>query len=265
MDYDTLMEHVWQNGSYDRLASDYLSMAARVVETADVGPEDRVLDVGCGTGSVAIAAARQGATVTGVDLTPALLDRATENADLAGVTSIEWREGDATVLPVDDGIYHATLSNLGHMYADPPEAAAAELLRVTRPGGRIVFTSWTPTSLFPFMASVAATYVDSDAMPEIPNPPFMWGDADVAADRLGDDVADLECETQTTTVPAMSPAHFWEAQKAHSGIFGELRDRIPADERTAFEEEMIETVETYFDDETNAVELEYLLASGRVT
>lgn len=264
MDYDTLMERVWTNGSYDRLANDYRSIAARVVEAADVGPGDTVLDVGCGTGSVAVTAARRGATVTGVDLAPDLLGVATENAEIARVPGIEWREADAADLPFEDETFDVTLSSLGHMYADPPAAATTELCRVTRPEGRIAYAAWTPTSLFPFMASVAATYVDAADMPEIPNPPFMWGDADVAADRLEDGVTDLAFESRTTKVQTLSPVHFWEAQREHSGIFSELLERVPAAERRDFAAEMVETVETYFDEETNAVELEYLLASGRV-
>lgn len=264
MDYDELMERVWSNGSYEHLAPNYLPMAARLVDAANVGPEDSVLDVGTGTGNVAITAARQGADVTGVDIAPDMLDRAAANAEIAGASDVDLQTGDATNLPVSDDAFEATVSALGHMYGDPPEAAAGELCRVTRPGGRVAFTSWTPASLFPFMAGVAANHLDPADLPELSDPPFLWGDADVATGRLGARVTDPAVETRTLSVPALSPVHVWERHRTHSGIFAELLDRVDAADRPALREDMIGAVESYFDDETNAVELEYLLVTGTV-
>lgn len=251
----------WSSGSYGELAPNYLPMAGHLVERAAVSSDDAVLDVGCGTGSVAITAARRGADVTGVDITPSMLAAARENAEAAGV-AVDYREGDATDLPVESNAFDATLSSLGHMYGDPPERTTEELLRVTRPGGRIAFTSWTPTSLFPFMAGVVTTYLPPEAIPEFSEPPFMWGDSDVVRDRLGDRVDSLAFETDTVLYPALSPEQFWREMAAHSGVFAEFLDAVPDDDRAELREEMVETIRPYFDGRRNAVELEYLLTAA---
>ena len=104
---------------------------------------DRVLDVGCGTGVVAITAARLGAKVRAVDLTPELLERARENAGIAKV-DIEWTEADVEKLPFRDAEFDVVVSQFAHMFAPRPEIAAGEMLRVLRPGGTLGFATWPP-------------------------------------------------------------------------------------------------------------------------
>lgn len=118
--------------------------------------------------------ARRGSRVTGLDITPALLEHAHENADIVEVDDIEWREGDATDLPFPAEAFDVTLSCVGHMFAVPPEAAAAELLCVSSPGGRIGFTSWTSERVVPAMAAVLQTYLPPDS--DAPEPPYLWSD-----------------------------------------------------------------------------------------
>ncbi|HSU69540.1 MAG TPA: class I SAM-dependent methyltransferase [Tepidisphaeraceae bacterium] len=117
--------------------------AAELVKFAGVGPNDRVLDVGCGTGVVAITAARKGAKTAGLDLTSALLERARQNAAIAGV-EVEFEEGDVENLPYDDGSFDVVLSQFGHMFAPRPAVATAQMLRVLKLGGRIAFSTWPP-------------------------------------------------------------------------------------------------------------------------
>jgi SAM-dependent methyltransferase len=132
----------WGLGSYERTAAQLAAAAERAVDAAEVGPGERVLDVGCGTGNAALLAAMRGAAVTGVDLSARLLDVAAGRAAAAGIEGT-WRTGDATALPVPDGAFDATLSVFGVIFARPPEEAVAELVRVTAPDGRIVLTTWT--------------------------------------------------------------------------------------------------------------------------
>ncbi|MFC4439004.1 MULTISPECIES: class I SAM-dependent methyltransferase [Natrialbaceae] len=138
---DEQTKRVWSLGSYSDIAPTFLGTAAHLVGTAGISATDAVLDVGCGTGNAAITAARRGARVTGLDIVPAMLDEARENATIAGVEPIDWQEGSATDLPFEDDAFDVTLSCLGHVFAEPPDDAGRELLRVTRPGGRIAFTS----------------------------------------------------------------------------------------------------------------------------
>jgi SAM-dependent methyltransferase len=118
-------------------------VAARLVSHARVHAAQCILDVACGTGVVAVTAARIGARVTGLDLTSALLERARENSQIAGV-EIDWREGDAEALPFQDGAFDVVMSQFGHIFAPRPEVAIGEMLRVLRPGGTIAFATWPP-------------------------------------------------------------------------------------------------------------------------
>jgi len=117
--------------------------AATLVNFAGIRAGEAVLDVGCGTGVTTVTAARKGAKVTGLDLTPALLERAKFNATQAGV-SIEWHEGDVEALPFKDQQFDVVISQFGHMFAPRPAIAVAEMLRVLKPGGRIAFSTWPP-------------------------------------------------------------------------------------------------------------------------
>lgn len=257
------IQRVWTAGSYPDIGETFLSMAAHLVEAARVEADQRVLDVGCGTGNVAISAARRGASVTGLDITPAMLEDARENAALAGTEGIEWEEGDATNLPFDDDTFDLSLSCVGHIFAQPPDTAASELIRVTRPGGRIAFTSWTPPSAVPALAKVLQEYLPPD--PDGPPPPFMWGDPDVVSERLGEQVSDLRFETGEIKQPALSPAHVWDRVRAQSGLFIVALENVDEDDRPALRKDMIEAIEDYFDDSHNALTMEYRLSSGMVT
>src|SRR5437879_11802782 len=117
--------------------------APRLVAFAGIQADHRVLDVGCGTGVVAITAQRRGAKVTGLDLTPELLKRAQENAAVADA-DVAWHEGDVESLPFGDGAFDVVLSQFGHMVHPRPEIATREMLRVLKPGGLIAFSTWPP-------------------------------------------------------------------------------------------------------------------------
>lgn len=260
---DKQAKRVWSLGSYSDIAPNFLGMAAHLVESAGISATDALLDVGCGTGNVAITAARRGARVTGLDIVPEMLDEARENATIADVETIDWREGTATDLPFEDDTFDVTLSCLGHMFAEPPDVAGQELRRVTRPSGRIAFTSWTPAGPVPAMGRVLTNYLPSN--PDPPDPPFLWGDPNVVRDRLGSGISDLEFETRTVLTPVLSPAHYWEKAITESGMFIVALDAIDEAEYPALREEMIETIERFFDDSQNGVPMEYRLTRALVS
>lgn len=255
------VKHVWTIGSYPDVGENFLSMAAHLVDAADVEPDQAVLDVACGTGNVAITAARRGARVTGLDITPAMLEDARKNAVIADV-DVDWHEGDAVDLPFDDDAFDATLSCVGHMFANPPGLAAAEQVRVTRSGGQIAFTSWTPQSVVPALAKVMQEYLPPN--PDAPEPPFLWGDPDVVQDRLGDAITDVEFETGTVDQHSLSPAHFWEDARTQSGLFIVALEDVDDADLDALRADMLDVIDDYFDDTTNTVPLEYRLAKATV-
>jgi SAM-dependent methyltransferase len=180
--------------------------AARLVAHARVRAGQAVLDVGCGTGVVAITAARAGAHVRGLDLSPALLEHARGNAALAGV-EIEFREGDAEALPYEDASFDVVLSQFGHIFAPRPEVATAELLRVLKPGGTIAFSTWPPEHFVGRMFALIASKMPPPPG-AAPAPPPLWGDPNVVRQRLGDAVTDLRFDRDVMTFPVLSPQHF---------------------------------------------------------
>jgi len=179
-------------------------VAAQLVKHARVRGGACVLDVCCGTGVVAVTAARLGARVTGLDLTPDLLVRARENTEIAGV-QIDWHEGDVESLPFDDASFDAVLSQFGHIFAPRPEVALAEMLRVLKPGGTIAFATWPPELFTGRRFALTARYAPSP--PPGVAPPPQWGDPGIVSQRLGKAVKDIVFDRGTMLVPALSPAH----------------------------------------------------------
>jgi SAM-dependent methyltransferase len=211
------IEDVWSIGDYDRLAS-YGSApeAAHLVRFAGVQPGDRVLDVGTGSGLVAITAAQRGSRVTGVDPSPALLAKAGENAALAGCGDIEWHAGAAELLPFADASFDVVLSQYAHMFSPDPEAAAREMLRVLKPAGRIAFAAWTPDGVAPRLMGLTFRYLPP--MPGAPPPsPFEWGHAQGVQRYLGARVRDVEFERAALRLPALSTGH---ARRLFEETFG---------------------------------------------
>lgn len=181
--------------------------AAKLVRFARVTRGETVLDVGCGTGVVAVTAARAGAKVRALDLTPALLERGRFNASTAGV-EIDFVEGDAEALPYPDASFDVVLSQFGHMFAPRPEVAVAQMLRVLKPGGRIAFSTWPPELFTGAIFALLGKYMPPPpAGAPAPAPPPQWGDPNVVRARLGDAVKDLTFERDTLVTPLLSVQH----------------------------------------------------------
>lgn len=196
--------------------------AAKLVKFAQVQPGQRVLDVGCGTGVVAITAALKGAKVSGLDLTPALVEPARKNADIAAV-NVDFIEGDAEALPYPDNSFDIVLSQFGHMFAPRPSVVVREMLRVLKPGGRIAFSTWPPEHVIGRMfALVARNMPPPPADSEPPAPPPLWGDPNIVRERLGAAVTDLQFARDDMAVPALSLHHFRNAQEATIGPLTKL-------------------------------------------
>lgn len=189
--------------------------AAKLVKFAEAGAGQSVLDVACGTGVVAVTAACRGAKASGLDLTPALLDRARHNSSVAGV-DIEFLEGDAEALPYPDASFDVVLSQFGHIFAPRPDVALKEMLRVLKPGGRIAFSTWPPEHFVGRMFSFVARHLPpSGRVP--PAPPPLWGDPNVVRERFGASVVDLLFRRDNLVAPALSLHHFRTAQEATIG------------------------------------------------
>ena len=189
---------------FSPLAAFTTPAAASLVEFAEIRAGEAVLDVACGTGVVAVTAARRGAQVRGLDLSPALLEDARRNAAVIGA-DIEFTEGDAEALPYADASFDVALSQFGHMFAPRPEIAVAEMLRVLKPGGRIAFSTWPPELMIGRMFALTGAYLPPPAGVA---PPPAWGDVNIVRQRLGDAVRDLRFQRDEMSIPALSPQHY---------------------------------------------------------
>ena len=231
-------------------------VAARLVKFAGVRAGHALLDVGCGTGVVAITAARHGARVHGLDLTPELLDRARENARIANVT-LDFREGDVEALPFGDGAFDVVLSQFGHMFAPRPDVAVAEMLRVLKPGGMIAFATWPPELLIGSTFALVGKY-----MPPPPpgvSPPPQWGDIGVIRERLGTRVTDIVFDRACMLVPALSVQNYRAYLERTAGPMLKLVESLTTSDpaRLAqFRAEYDALVPPYFED--NLVRQDYL-------
>ena len=235
--------------------------AAHLVRHAGVGQGMQVLDVGCGTGVVAITAARLGAVVTAVDFTPQLLERARQKS-LMAKSDVDWREADAEQLPFGDAHFDIVLSQFGHMFAPRPEVATREMIRVLKSRGTIAFSTWPPELLVGRTMAVAARY-----MPPPPPgiaPPMLWGDPNVVRERLGNMVEEIVFDREYVLVPALSPQHFRADLERSAGPMIKLVELLSAtqpERLRAFRQEFDALVAQYLRD--NLVRQGYLLTRAR--
>jgi SAM-dependent methyltransferase len=189
---------MWASGDYPRLAAEVIgALGPALVGATGITAGQRVLDVAAGAGNAAVAAATAGAQVVASDLTPELFEAGRRAAARAGV-EVDWQEADAESLPYPDAGFDAVISCVGVMFAPRHGVAAAELLRVCRPGGRIGLLSWTPAGFIGQMFATMKPYAPPP--PPGAQPPPLWGDGDHVTALLGDRVTDVQAERRLLRV-----------------------------------------------------------------
>lgn len=183
---------MWASGNYAAVAREVVpALGPALVGATGIACGDRVLDIAAGSGNASIAAAQVGARVDASDLTPELLEVGRREAERLGLV-IEWQTADAEALPYADGEFDAAISCVGIMFAPHHQAAADELIRVTRPGGRIGLVNWTPEGFIGQMFTTMKPH--TAAPPPGVQPPPLWGTENHVADLLGDRVTDFHAE-----------------------------------------------------------------------
>ena len=171
----------WSKGNYAYTARRLEPAATELVDAVSLNEGATVLDVGAGDGNVALLAARAGARVTALDVTPKLVE---EGRARTAAHAVEWVVGDAQELPFEDGAFDVALSNFAVIFAPDQDRAATELRRVAR---RVAITAWTPESFFSRFGREMGVEVDLAD-------PMTWGDPEVLRRRLGDDVQIEPCD-----------------------------------------------------------------------
>lgn len=257
---------IWASGDYPTLAADLIwELGPRVVAAADVHPGERVLDVAAGSGNAAIPAALRGATVVAADLTPELFDAGRRHAAEAGA-ELEWREADAEALPFTDDEFDVTVSTVGVMFAPHHEAAADEIVRVTRPGGRIALINWTPEGFIGQMFKTMKPF--AAPLPPGAQPAPLWGSEQHVRGLFGDRVTDPVAVRQTVAVDRFDSGEaFRDYFKSHYGPTIALYKRIADDPRQVREldEALAALGRSHgLDGAGSVVDLEYLLFTAQV-
>ena len=206
---------MWALGDYHRFATELVwELGPVLVEACHIAPGERVLDVAAGTGNTAIAAAEIGASVVASDLTPENFDAGRREARQRGV-ELDWVEADAEALPFADDEFDVVTSSLGAIFAPDHQRVADELVRVSRPGGRIGMINFRPTGLAAEFFELFADY----AAPPPPGalPPMLWGSEEHVRGLFGDRVDPLEMTAGSYVERAASPEAYHQLFKETFG------------------------------------------------
>ncbi len=223
----TMMRSTWMAGDFGQIARYSAPHAEEFVQRLPIASGMRVLDVACGTGNLAIPAAKKGADVTGIDIAPNLIEQARKRADGEGVRA-SFEEGDAEQLPYGDGEFDLVMSMFGAMFAPRPDRVAAELVRVCRKGGSIAMANWTPDSLAGKMFALSARYLPPpDGVP----PPVLWGDEATVRQRFGTTVS--SCTTERRPFAMKFPFPPKETVQFFREYFGPTRVAFSKLDQTA--------------------------------
>jgi ubiquinone/menaquinone biosynthesis C-methylase UbiE len=230
----------WSSGDYAVIGTTLQIVGESLAEAVDIHWGERVLDVAAGNGNATLAAARRGAVVTSTDYVPSLLESGARRAS-AEELDVAFQTADAEDLPFADGTFDVTLSTFGVMFAPDQARAAAELARVTRPGGRIGLANWTPESFVGGMFKVLGRHVPPPAGIQ---PPSLWGTEGHLRTLFHGTASDIAINRRVFTFRYASAAHFVDVFRSWYGPVHKAFAALPADGAVALERDLIELVGT---------------------
>ena len=256
---------MWAMGNYDAVATEVIpSLGPVVVDAVGITSRDRVLDVAAGSGNAAIPAALTGATVVASDLTPELVEIGRQRSRDREI-AIDWQIADAEALPFDDASFDAVISVVGVMFAPHHQATADQLVRVTRPGGRIGLVSWTPEGFIGQMFIAMKPYAAPPPAGAQPAP--LWGDPAHVQSLFGDRVTDLETRKASLVVDQFAtPEAFRDYFKRNYGPTIAVYRNIgeDAEKVAALDRDLVELARRFgLDGDQRTFEWEYLVATAR--
>src|SRR5690349_19160477 len=226
---------IWSNGDYSKVAWVTVPLAERLCDAVELRPGSSVLDVACGTGHVAIEAARAFCDVTGIDYVADLVETARHRAAAEGL-AIDFQEADAEALPFADASFDYVVSAIGVMFTADHDRAADELVRVCKPGGTIGLANWTAEGFIGRVLKTVGTHVPP---PPVALPPTRWGSEEVVAELLGDMVTNVSSETHVVTQRFLSEESFADFMLTYYGPTYTAAQRLDDEGRTAFRADLV--------------------------
>jgi ubiquinone/menaquinone biosynthesis C-methylase UbiE len=244
LDFQTIKQRqqkIWSAGDFAKVGAGICFSAELLCEAMDIRAGERILDVATGTGNAAIAAARRGADVTGIDYVPAWLERAATRAS-AEVLPIQLDLGDAENLPYPDGAFDAVISSFGAMFAPDPDLTAKELARVCRSEGRLGMINWTPRGMLGAMFRVNSLFVPA---PEGLPSPLLWGDEQILRRRLSPYFDQVRIERRNFIWRARSPQEWLQFMVVHYGPMKVAYESLPAAKAAQYAADMLDAVEQF--------------------
>jgi len=258
MDIATIKQRqqsTWASGDYAAVGTRLLPTAEQLCEAVELRAGERVLDVACGNGNAALAAARRFADVVGVDFVPALLERARLRAAAEGLAAT-FEEADAEDLPFPDDAFDVVLSTCGAMFAPDQARTASELLRVCRPGGRIGMVNWTPDSYVGELFRTIGRFVPP---PPGLRPPVRWGSEEGLRELFGEQVK-ITAPRRAFHWRFPSPEHQVEFFTSFYGPTHRAATTLPAERSAELKAEMLEVVRRFniSGDDTLVLRMDYL-------
>lgn len=250
---------MWMKGDYRKVAADHQIMCEQLCEDLCISPAHRVLDVACGTGNTTIAAARRRATVVGLDFAPPLLEMARKRAEAEGVSGIEFVEGDARRMPFPDASFDMVVSTLGATFMPDQAAMARELMRLTKPGGKIALTAFLKQSLASEIYDISAALVPP---PASSGPPaYTWTDSVRAAELLGSGCISVEVKPGSFDACFASAEAFFEHNMAYYGPMMSRFAVFSEEQQKLYKERVIEAMASHNRDTSGALVARFAYAT----
>lgn len=253
-----VQQATWAKGDFAMVANLVVIVSERLAEALEIIPDERVVDVACGSGNGALAAARRAwAKTVGADFVPALLERGRERA-AAERLDVEFVEADAQDLPFSEGEFDVTMSIFGAMFGPDQQKTADELLRVTKPGGRIGMANWCPDGgLQDFFATIVK---HTGGPPPGFTPPVLWGSEDHVRGLFGDGVSDLRTERLKSRQAFRSADHYLEFFRDYFGPIKSAYEAVGPEGEQALTDDLKQVLQNLSvgGDKALVVEPEYL-------
>ena len=252
----TRQQAAWSSGDYAVVGTTLQIVGEQLCEALDLRPGNKVLDVAAGNGNVTLAAARRWCDVTSTDYVPALLARGKERAAAERLT-VDFREADAEALPFAPASFDAVVSTFGVMFTADQDKAAAEMLRVCKPGGKIGLANWTPDGFIGRLFKTLGKYLPPPAGVKSP---ALWGTRARIVEMFGARASDIVTEPRMFVFRYRSPQHWLDVFKTYYGPMLKAFGALDADKQAALTRDLLALIAEFnrAGDGTMVVRSEYL-------